>query len=159
MKNRRPTGSAEFLQSCRVAPSLPFLVKGGRKLNGLELIAAGRAAVTPGATVAKVVCARQGAASLGYPCTTQAPPGMPSAAPSHKPHCEDHLDGQEGTKSKMVNLSARAASHNYGSRISGRVRIFRSGHRRGGIRPLVRRTFSAQQPQRGIRPLRAGSRR
>ena len=95
MKNRSPTHSVGFLQSRDDAPSLPFLVKGGRKLNGLEPVAAGRAAVTPGSTVAKVVGARQGATHLDYPCITQAPPGMPAAAPSHKGNCKDHLDGQE----------------------------------------------------------------
>jgi len=120
----------------------------------LEPITAGRAAVTPGAGVAEILSAGEAATYLDDPGTTRAPPGMAAAAPWHKAGCGDHLDGQERKKWKMVNVAARAASDSYGSRISVRVRIVRFRRRRGGIRPLVRRTFRPQQPQRGIRPRR-----
>ena len=95
MKNRGRIQSAGFVQSRKVAPSLPFLAKGGRKLNGLEPIVAGRAAVTPGATVTRVVGARQASSYVDYPCTTQAQHGMEAAARWHKGNCEAHLGGQE----------------------------------------------------------------
>ena len=60
------------------------MAKGGRKLNCLEPIAAGRAVVTPGAAVAEILSAGEAATYLDDPCTMEASPGMGAAAPSHK---------------------------------------------------------------------------
>ena len=94
MKNQAVTQRIGLLRSRKGAPSLLFLAKGGRELNGVELYAAGRAAVTPGSRITKVVDPRRGTRYLDEPWTTAAPPGMPAAAPSHKVGCRGYLGGQ-----------------------------------------------------------------
>ena len=74
MKNRGVTQRLGLLRSRKGAPSLPFMAKGGRKLNGLEPYAAGRAAVTPGSRVVKVVDARRATTYLDEPWPSEASP-------------------------------------------------------------------------------------